>query len=145
MEAENNTPDAIKSAIAEIGHEIEEAGEKELHLHDDAAKMAKPLVGHHFVDDTTVFMGRTINQPVYTVVFGILAIVTIVEVALSGLPRGFFTIPLMLGLALIKAGLVVWFYMHLNKDNRIFLFTLLIPFIMMILAIGFLLIVPTGY
>ncbi len=140
MDAENQSLE--QSVVNE--HEAEPVAESAAHTHEGTL-MAKPLVGEHFVDDTTVFMGRTINQPVYTVVFIALAVVTIVEVALSGLPRGFLTIPLMLGLALVKAGLVVWFYMHLNKDNRIFILTLMVPFIMMILATGFLMIVPTGY
>ena len=50
----------------------------------------------------------------------------------------------MLVLAATKAGLVVWFYMHLNKDNRIFLACLMIPVVLVVLAVLFLSIVPTG-
>ena len=90
------------------------------------------------------FVGRTFPVPVYTGVFILLGVLTLIEVSLSQLPRGFFTIPLMLGLAVIKAGLVVWFYMHLNKDNRIFLACLLIPVALVIIAVLFLSIVPVG-
>lgn len=99
----------------------------------------------HAHDDNAVIMGRTLPIPVYTAVYIGLGILTAIEIALSQLPRGFLTIPVMLALAFIKAGLVVWFYMHLNKDSRIFALTLIIPTILVILATLFLMIVPTGY
>jgi cytochrome c oxidase subunit 4 len=99
----------------------------------------------HFHGDTTTIFGRTINMNVYTVVFFALGILTLIEVALFELPRGFLTIPVMIGLALIKAGLVVYFYMHLNKDSRMFAVALLVPTVMVVLATFFLMIVPTGY
>jgi cytochrome c oxidase subunit 4 len=100
----------------------------------------------HHHDDTAVFRGRNLGVPVYTAVFGLLGILTIIEISLSGVPRGFFTIPIMVTIAIIKAGLVVWFYMHLNKDSRIFALTLLIPFVMVIGATLFLMLVSApGY
>ena len=48
-------------------------------------------------------------------------------------------------LAVVKAGLVVYFYMHLNKDSRLFAVALLVPTVMVALATLFLLIVPSGY
>jgi cytochrome c oxidase subunit IV len=107
---------------------------------------AKPVAGHHFHDDNkTVIMGREIPFPIYTVVYGALALLTVIEVLLSQLPRGFLTIPIMLVIAFLKAGLVVWFYMHLNTDSRIFAITLIAPVVMVIIATLFLMIVPTGY
>jgi caa(3)-type oxidase subunit IV len=99
----------------------------------------------HHDDDTTVVMGRELPFPIYTVVYGALALLTIIEVGLSQLPHGFLTIPLLLLIALFKAGLVVWFYMHLKTDSRIFAITLLLPVVMVVIATLFLMIVPTGY
>lgn len=99
----------------------------------------------HHDDDTTVVMGRVLPYPIYTVVYGALALLTVIEVGLSQLPHGFLTIPLLLLIALFKAGLVVWFYMHLKTDSRIFAITLIVPVVMVVLATFFLMIVPTGY
>ena len=99
----------------------------------------------HYESSTTVVAGRVIPLPVYTVVFFGLAVLTLIEVGFSQLPHGFLSIPVLLALAVCKAGLVVWFYMHLNKDSRIFAVTLAIPMVMVIIATLFLMLVPTGY
>ncbi|MBI5667465.1 MAG: cytochrome C oxidase subunit IV family protein [Chloroflexi bacterium] len=100
----------------------------------------------HYVGNTTVLFGRVIPLPVYTVVFIALGILTLFELALAEVfPRGGLTIPIMLLASLTKAALVVWFYMHLNSDSRVFALTLLIPVVMVLLATGFLMIVPIGY
>ena len=71
---------------------------------------------------------------------------TVTEVALFELPRGFFTAPIMIIIALVMAGLVVWFYMHLNKDSRIFALTLITPVFIVIVATLFLLLASApGY
>ncbi len=98
----------------------------------------------HEHDDNFSFVGRTFPVPVYTGVFVLLGVLTIIEVLISQLPHGTILIALLLGLAVFKAGLVVWFYMHLNTDNRIFLVCLLIPTILVIISILFLSSVP-GY
>lgn len=97
---------------------------------------------HH---DNAVVMGRELPMPVYTAVFVALGVLTLIEIALSQAPRGFLTIPVMLILATTKAGLVIWFYMHLNKDSRIFALTLMIPFFLVVVCTLFLMIVPVGY
>lgn len=99
----------------------------------------------HAHDDSAVVMGRKLPMPIYTAVYLALGALTIIEIALSQFERGFLTVPVMLALAFIKAGLVVWFYMHLNKDSRVFALTLIIPTLLVIAATVFLLIVPTGY
>ena len=93
----------------------------------EAAPGVPGYVGTHYPDDTTTVLGRQVNLPVYTVVFIALAI------------------PLMLIISLGKAALVVWFYMHLNSDSRLFAITLLVPVVMVTLATLFLMIVPVGY
>lgn len=98
----------------------------------------------HDYDEQFSFVGRTFPLPVYTGVFILLGGLTLVEVLLSRLERSSILIVIMLALATAKAGLVVWFYMHLNKDSRIFLACLLIPFVLVILAVLFLSIMPVG-
>lgn len=102
----------------------------------------------HEHSDTTIIMGREITVPggIYTVVFIALGVVTLVEILLSQLPRGFFTIPIMLSLAIVKAILVVMYYMHLKSDSRIFTVVLLLPVVVTLLATLYLIAVPvTGY
>jgi cytochrome c oxidase subunit 4 len=106
-----------------------------------AAEHAVP----HMANETVV-LGRTIPLPIYTVVFGALAILTAVEVIIGTAPHGGLTIPVLLGIAIAKAALVVMYYMHLRTDSRIFTYVLLIPVIFFLLSTIFLLAVPTtGY
>ncbi len=100
----------------------------------------------HSANDTTVFMGRTFNVPLYTFIFGILAAVTLTEVIISQLPHGFLSTIILIILSLSKAGLVVWFYMHLRSDSRVYMVVLLIPFFIALVALLFLVTVPmTSY
>ncbi len=57
-------------------------------------------------------------QWIYIVVFGALAALTALEIAVTYLPVP--RIPVLVPLALIKAGLVALFYMHLKYDRRVF-------------------------
>jgi len=116
-----------------------------------AAAAADPhdLAAHHeYLSDEVALLGRRFSVPggIYTVVFGGLAVATLIEVLIFELPRGFLTIPLMLSLALMKALLVVLYYMHLRTDSRIFALALLIPVGVALAATLYLLAVPpTGY
>jgi caa(3)-type oxidase subunit IV len=110
--------------------------------HDTETQVVDPHDDH---DEQFSFVGRTFPVPVYTGVFALLGITTLVEVAISQIfERSAILIAIMLILATFKAGLVVWFYMHLNKDNRIFIACLLIPVILVVVAVLFLSIVPVG-
>lgn len=100
----------------------------------------------HAHGDTTTFLGRTFPVPLYTFIFIVLAVITLVEVVISELPEGVLGTLLLVGLSLVKAVLVVMFYMHLREDNRFFALALIVPLFMGILATLFLLAVPaTGY
>jgi cytochrome c oxidase subunit 4 len=141
-----------------------------IRIHDDVTDFRRPMVEagghgslsaaaveaeahdmmHHkeYLSDEVNLFGLQFSVPggIYTVVFGGLAVATIIEVIIFELPRGFLTIPLMLALALMKAVLVVLYYMHLRTDSRIFAFTLLIPLGVALAATFYLLAVPpTGY
>lgn len=94
----------------------------------------------HF-SDTTVVLGYTLPFPLYTVVFLGLGVLTIIEVLLGGIEGGL-RIPLLLGIAVVKAYLVVYFYMHLKTDSRIFAITLLVPVFVAIISMLFALMTP---
>ena len=117
------------------------------HEEKPTSEIEKPDAADHH-SDTVHIMGRSITVPggIYTVVFGALGIATVLEVLLAGLPRGFLTIPVMLSFALVKAILVVMYYMHLRSDSRIFTAVLLLPVVVALASMLFLLAVPmTGY
>lgn len=92
--------------------------------------------------DTTEVFGMRIPYPVYTVVFGALAVLTLLEVLIGTGGEGFLRIPLLVAIAVVKAGLVVLYYMHLKTDSRWYRWTLGIPLFIAIVAILWLLIVP---
>lgn len=113
----------------------------ETHNHGNAPAAAPHGDAH---GDTSVFLGRTFPFPIYTVVFGVLAIITIVEVIISELPEGFLGNILLLVLSGIKAVLVVMYYMHLKEDSRVFAIVLTIPLLVALVSLLFLMTVPTG-
>jgi caa(3)-type oxidase subunit IV len=100
---------------------------------------------HH--GDVTVFMGKEYAIPIYTSVFIALGVLTVIEVLIAEIIRSDIKIPLLLGIALAKAFLVVLFYMHLKTDSRVFALTLAVPLGVGILSVLFLLAVPAtgGY
>lgn len=59
----------------------------------------------------------------YIRVFGILFVVTVVEVGVFYVPAfKAILVPLLLSLSALKFALVVMFYMHLKQDSRLFTF-----------------------
>jgi cytochrome c oxidase subunit IV len=101
-------------------------------------------------DTTTVaVLGRTyvLPVPIYTAVFGALGVLTLLEVILAEVfTADWLRIPLLLGIAIVKALLVVIFYMHLRTDSRVFALTLLLPMLVALLSMLYLLgVPPTGY
>lgn len=94
-----------------------------------------------FVGTISVYGG------IYTVVFGALAIFTLLEVMIAEiLPGGFVRTVGLLGIGVVKAILVILFYMHLRNDNRILIVVLLLPLLITLLSFFYLLAVPpTGY
>jgi cytochrome c oxidase subunit 4 len=94
------------------------------------------------VSNVTEVLGITIPYPVYTVVFGALAVLTVLEVLVGTGGEGFLRIPLLVALAVVKATLVVLYYMHLKADSRVYRWTLIVPLIIALAAMLWLLIVP---
>ena len=115
--------------------------------------------GHH--SNTVQLLGReiTVEGGIYTVVFGILAILTVIEVlsaeflkgAIHDLSDAAVTLQaikavLLLLIAIIKSSLVIWFYMHLRDEKRILAVVLLLPLLIASLSIMYLLAIPpSGY
>jgi len=107
----------------------------ESHAHDAHAETLAP---------TTKILGITLPMPLYTTVFMILGVLTIIEVLLAEAIDSDIKIPLLLGIAVAKGTLVVMFYMHLKTDSRAFALAFLIPLGLAILSTLFLIAVPTG-
>lgn len=125
--------------MTDLSTTTEQAEELVQEAHDDS----------HSADhsDKTVIFGTTINAPVYTVVFGALGALTVFELLIAELfPRNFLTTGLLVIASIIKAVLVVLFYMHLKDDNPLYALALIIPLGIGLTAAIFLLAVPvTGY
>jgi caa(3)-type oxidase subunit IV len=108
------------------------------HAHSDTVRVP-------FIGEITVVGG------IYTVIFGVLGILTLIEVIVAELLKEFHDGPvyivrtiILFTISLIKAGLVVWFYMHLKQDNPIFRLILIVPAIIVTISIIYLLGVPLG-
>jgi cytochrome c oxidase subunit IV len=96
----------------------------------------------HLPSQQTVILGMTLPYSIYTVVFGILAVLTLLEVLVGTASDGFLRIPILLAVAVVKAALVVLYYMHLKSDTGIYRWTLIIPLIIGAAATIYLLLVP---
>ncbi|GAB4515537.1 MAG: hypothetical protein OHK0046_19250 [Anaerolineae bacterium] len=131
---------AWDAGINAIERSIEETGAISDHAYEEA------LGVHDAHGDTTVFMGREYPLPIYTSVFLALGALTVIEVLLAEIISSDIKIPFLMGIAVAKALLVVLFYMHLNKDSRIFALVLGLPLGLGLLATLYLLgVPPTGY
>lgn len=139
---EPKAPAAAKT-VRELRAEHDAAG--------GAAAMPRPvtmsILPRASSSTTTEVFGRTLNLNIYDVVFISLGIFTLLEVAIAELlPHGTIAITILLALTLVKAFHVVWYYMHLNHDSRIFWLSLLIPAFIAVLGMLYLAAVPpTGY
>ncbi|HVO41724.1 MAG TPA: cytochrome C oxidase subunit IV family protein [Aggregatilineales bacterium] len=84
------------------------------------------------------------SEGTYFAVYLLLAVLTLAELASTYLP--IFKVPLLLGLAVTKAWLVVQFYMHLRYDNKLFTWIIFTPFIAGVLITLFIQpLVSSGY
>lgn len=105
------------------------------HGHDD-----------HYSDTVVLpFINQTVTVPggIYTVVFIGLGALTLLEVVLgSVIPSGPVQIITLLAIAILKALLVVMFYMHLRTDNPIFRLVLGLPLLIVVLSLMYLVAVP---
>lgn len=134
-EAELNKPiEALEDAVNRIDKE------------DQAIATSMAHVMPHAMTSNTELFGRTFPFPIYTLVYFTLFGLTIIEVLISLLPHGFLGNALLIGFSGVKIALVVTFYMHLREDSRLFLFALILPTLIALVASLFLLTVPVrGY
>ncbi len=65
------------------------------------------------------------TEGMYFTIFVLLAVLTVIELTVIYVPG--IKVPLLLGLSLSKAWLVVQFYMHLRYEDRILTWAFLIP------------------
>ena len=114
---------------------------------------------HH--SNTVALLGReiTVEGGVYTVVFAGLAVLTVLEVlsaeflkgAIHDMPESAAALQaikaiLLLGIAIIKSSLVIWFYMHLRSEKPLIAIVILLPLLIASLSIMYLLAIPpSGY
>lgn len=100
--------------------------------------------GHAEHAETTVVFGRELPFPLYTVVFLGLGVLTIIEVLVAELFTSGVKTPILLGLAAVKAYLVVYYYMHLKTDSRFFAIALIVPLVVALVSMMFVLVTPPG-
>lgn len=63
---------------------------------------------------------ETHKRPNYFAVFGILAVFTLIETLVSYVQTAAIKLPVLIVLALVKAVLVLLYFMHLRSDSRVF-------------------------
>lgn len=110
---------------------------------------AAPVEAHHdahaeALAETTTMFGRTFPYPLYTVIFGILGVLTVSEILIAEIFSSWVKTLVLLAFAFAKAALVVMYYMHLKTDSKIFTYVLLLPVAIVTISLLFLLIVPYG-
>ncbi len=129
--------ETFDSAVTAIEESIESAG--------GPPETPEEALHHEHHGDVTVFRGKTYDIPLYTSVFLGLGVLTIIEVLVAEIiTADIITIPVNLTIALAKVFLVVYFYMHLNTDSKVFALTLAVPVIIALLSAIFLFAIPTG-
>ena len=80
---------------------------------------------------------------IYTFIFLVLGALTMIEVLITiALPENGFSIALLVSLSMIKAYLVIMYYMHLNNDNPLFRVVLILPLVIVLLSTLYLVGVP---
>jgi caa(3)-type oxidase subunit IV len=144
--------EAVKPAAAKTPrelraeHESTEAAAPALAISLPRLKTGDLLPRSSGMNQTELF-GRTLPLNIYDVVFISLGVFTLLEVAVSEIfPHGAVTIVLLLALTLVKTFHVVWYYMHLNHDSRIFWLSLLVPAFIALIGLLYLAAIPsTGY
>lgn len=148
--AEASTHDEPTTRAPAPSAEAVWAAARASHAEAPAPHAPRPLLSRWIDErdggDSTYFFGRIIPMPMYTVIFGTLAVITLIEVIISELPEGFLGTLSLVTLSLAKAVLVILFYMHLRNDSRVFIIALVLPLIIGLISAMFLLSVPTtGY
>lgn len=136
--SESEPAQAFDNAVETVMETLEEGAETHV-----------PSLHHHYTDEVAIPIIGTVTLPggVYTAVFIALGVFTLLEVLTAELfATSGIKIVLLMGMAVAKAFLVIWFYMHLNRDarsNPLLYVVLLLPLTVTLLSILYLLGVPS--
>lgn len=94
--------------------------------HDDAASQANDTLGHVHVVPPRVLLA----------VFGALLVLTVATVAVTKVDLGRFNLWVALAIAVVKAGLVALYFMHLRYDRPFNGFLLIVALAFVMLLVG---------
>ena len=72
----------------------------------------------------------------FTIVWACLLALTALTITVAGLHLGTFSILAAIAIASVKAGLVLWFFMHLKYEARLFKILLLVPIVTLAVTLG---------
>jgi cytochrome c oxidase subunit IV len=102
--------------------------------------------GDHGDTFTVPWINKTMTLPggIYTFIFGVLAVLTAIEVALTYIEENALIVVILIVMSLAKALLVVTFYMHLRTDNPLYRVVVLLPLLIVLVSVIYLIFVPTG-
>jgi cytochrome c oxidase subunit IV len=119
-----------------------------MHAVEDLVEGDETIIEHHYSDTFAIpyYGNMTLPGGIYTFVFLVLGVLTLIEVLISFVDIVEVRIVVLLGIAFAKALLVIAFYMHLKRDNWLFRFVLAVPFFVTLVSVLYLLgVPPTGY
>jgi cytochrome c oxidase subunit 4 len=92
-------------------------------------------MAHHH-NDSHHHTGHVVPVAVFSKVLGALLVLTIITVAAAQIDMGKWNIVGALGIASVKASLVIWFFMHGAYENKIIWTYVIIPFILLAIMIS---------
>ena len=78
---------------------------------------------------------RTLNPRIYVWVWVALILLTGVTVSAAGRDLGYLNILIVLGIASLKSGLVLSYFMHLRYEKDLLLFKFMVPGILILIAL----------
>jgi len=65
-------------------------------------------------------MAHTVDSiKMYVIIFTVLLVLTFMTVCVAFIDLGFLNVPIALGIAVLKAALVLWFFMHLRHNSAL--------------------------
>ena len=152
LEADTPLEEGVKG-IMETAEDVEDSPVVEafddavkgiMHAAEELVEGDETIIEHHYSDTFAVpFYGNmTMPGGIYTFVFLVLGVLTLIEVLISFVDIVSVRIFVLLAIAFAKALLVIAFYMHLNRDNWLFRFVLAVPFFVTLVSVLYLLGVP---
>ena len=77
-----------------------------------------------------------VGNGVFLAVWAALLLLTVVTVTVAGMHLGRFSTLTALAIASVKAGLVLWYFMHLKYEHKLFKVLLLVPIATLTVIIG---------